>query len=1001
MLPKETNLEESIENFLVSSGYEQGVSQEFDLQYCLFSEDLFRFLEVTQKDKMDEFKETRGSSWKKAFLDLIDSNIKKRGLIDVLRHGIEDAMVDGTFDLIYYKPNSNLNKSDFEKYSENIFKVTRQLKYSTKNNNTLDMVLSINGFPVVVMELKNPFTNQNVYDAIKQFKEDRDPREKMFGFNTRVLTYFAVDTDEVYMTTELKKNKTYFLPFNKGNKGGKGNPEAPEGKVKTYYLWEEILKQDSLLDIIKRFYFIEEDKIKKTKTAIFPRYHQLDAVRKMVADLIKNKAGLNYLIEHSAGSGKTNTIAWTAHRVASLYDENDDPIFDTVIVVTDRKVLDKQLQDAVYQLDHKNGVVLKIDKDKSSKDLAKAIENNIKIIITTIQKFPYAIDHIEQLEQRKYAVIIDEAHSSTSGENMNKLKETLAGKTLEEAAKEQEEIEKNEKSSMDKMTELIAKRTGLKNISFFAFTATPKNKTMQIFGRKGEDNLPHEFHLYSMKQAIEEGFILDVLKNYMPVNVYYKIGKKIEDNPEFDKGEAKRAINKFVSLNEYNIRTKSETIVEDFMNNRSMWIEGDAKAMVVTASRLHAVRYKLAIDKYIKEKGYNIKTLVAFSGKVKDKDKGIEYTETEMNKKDTIDIKESNLTKIFDKDEFKILIVAEKYQTGFNQPKLCAMYVDKKLDGVKTVQTLSRLNRTYPNKQTFILDFQNSVEDIQKAYEPYFEMTNIDKVTDPNVVNSLWYQLHSYGIYTDEEINDFAILYYKDKRTASQDAKMNNIVDKAVERYHYIKADNEEEADEFKKKCQKYITFYNFLLQIYPLKNLNLLRLQIYLVALLKKLREGGKKKLNLDNMLSLDYYKLKKLGKDDKKGVDISLSYGDGILTGISENAVSRVNEDNEEYLDDIINRINDVFGIGLTEEDRIHIDGFEKIFKQNDKLMEVAKNNSYEDLVDVFARMYFKRGIVKAKNRNDRLVREIFTNNNLENFMINYFAEKLYDEAKKQNRT
>ena len=997
MLPKEINLEENIENFLVSSGYEQGVSQEFDLQYCLFTEDLFRFLEATQKDKLDEFKETRGASWRKAFLDLVDSNIKRRGLIDVLRHGIEDIMVDGTFNLIYYKPNSNLNKGDLEKYRENIFKVTRQLKYSTKNNNTLDIVLSINGFPVVVMELKNQFTNQDVYDAIKQFKEDRDPKEKMFGFNTRVLTYFAVDTDEVYMTTELKKNKTYFLPFNKGNKGGKGNPEAPEGKVKTYYLWEEILRQDSLLDIIKRFYFIQEDKKKKTKRAIFPRYHQLDAVRKMVADLRKNKAGLNYLIQHSAGSGKTNTIAWTAHRVASLYDENDNPIFDAVIVVTDRKVLDKQLQDAVYQLDHKSGVVLKIDDDKSSIDLARAIEGNVKIIITTIQKFPYAINHIKELEQRKYAVIIDEAHSSTSGENMSKLKETLAGKTLEEAAKEQEAAEKNEKSSMDKMTELIAKRTGLKNISFFAFTATPKNKTMQIFGRMGEDNLPHEFHLYSMKQAIEEGFILDVLKNYMPVSVYYKIGKKIEDNPEFDKGEAKRAINKFFSLNEYNIRTKSETIVEDFMDNRSMWIEGNAKAMVVTASRLHAVRYKLAIDKYIQERGYNIKTLVAFSGTVKDDDKDVEYTEVEMNKKDAPDIKESNLSEIFDKDEFKILIVAEKYQTGFDQPKLCAMYVDKKLDGVKTVQTLSRLNRTYPNKQTFVLDFQNSVEDIQKAYKPYFEMTNIDKITNPNVVNDLWYQLHSYGIYTDEEINDFAILYYKDKRTNAQDAKMSNIIDKAVERYCYLEASSEEEADEFKKKCQKYIIFYNFLLQIYPLKNLNLLRLQIYLVALLRKLPKKSKYRIDLDDILSLDYYKLKKLGKDDKKGVDISLSSGDGVLTGISENAVSRINEEDGEYLDDIISRINDVFGIGLTEEDRIHIDGFEQIFKQNDKLMEVAKNNSYEDLLDVFARMYFKRGIVKAKSGNDRLVREILTNNNLENFMINYFAEKLYNEAKK----
>ena len=991
MLPKERNLEESIENHLVSMGYEQGNSQEFDLQYCLFSDDLFRFLEATQKELIDEFKSNRGAGWKKAFLDLVTSNIKRRGLIHVLRNGVEDIMMNGTFNLFYNKPNLNSSTTALKNYKENIFKITRQLKYSDKHNNTLDMVLSLNGFPVIVMELKNQFTGQNVYNAIKQYKEDRNPKEKLFGFNERVLVYFAVDTDEVYMTTELKGAKTYFLPFNKGNNRGKGNPQVDD-KERTYYLWEEILKQDSLLDIIKRFYFID----KENNRAIFPRYHQLDAVRKIVADLEVNKAGLNYLIQHSAGSGKTNTIAWTSHRLSSLHDENDNAIFDSVIVVTDRKVLDKQLQDAIYQLEHKNGLVVKIDDDKNSSDLANAITSGIKIIITTIQKFPYALQKIDSLEKRKYAVIIDEAHSSTAGENMSALKETLAGKTLDEAAKEQAEEEKSEKSSMDKMSELIEKRTDLKNISFFAFTATPKNKTMQIFGRIGDDGKPHEFHLYSMKQAIEEKFILDVLKNYMPVSVYYKVGKKIEDNPEFDKGEAKRAVNRFVSLNEHNIRQKVETIVDDFMLNRIMWIDGKSKAMVVTASRLHAVRYKLAIDRYIKEKGYNIKALVAFSGTVNDE--GEEYTEVSMNKNVAPDITETNLPNIFEKDEFKILIVAEKYQTGFDQPKLCAMYVDKKLDGVKTVQTLSRLNRTYPNKQTFILDFQNSVEDIQNAYEPYFEMTNIDKVTDPNVVNDLWYQLHEYGVYHDDEVNEFATLFYKEKRTAAQDSKMNSIIDKGVERYCFIEANDEDEADEFKKKSQKYITFYNFLLQIYPLKNLNLLRLQVYLVALLKKLPRKGKERVNLDDILSLDYYKLQKLGKDEKQGNDISLSYGDGELVGISENATSRIAENNEEYLDDIIQRINDMFGIGLTEEDRIVIDQYEEMFKADQNIMDIAKANSYEDLVSTFGKTYFKRGIVRAKNRNDRLMKEILTNNNLQNFMIHYLAEKIYSEANKR---
>ena len=886
-----------------------------------------------------------------------------------------------------------------KKYKENIFKVVRQLKYSDKHNNTLDMVISLNGFPIIVLELKNQFTGQNVQDAINQYRNDRNPKDKLFGFNERVLVYFAVDTDNVYMTTELKGAKTYFLPFNRGYNRGKGNPPI-KNNVRTCYLWEDILRKDSLLDIVKRFYFIEEDGETKKKTAIFPRYHQLDAVRKMVPDLEKNEGGLNYLIQHSAGSGKTKTIAWTAHRVANLQDSNNDPMFDSVIVVTDRKVLDRQLQDAIYQLDHKHGVVVKIDKGKTSTDLAKAIESNASIIITTIQKFPYALAKIKQLEKKKYAVIIDEAHSSTAGENMSALKETLAGKTLEEAAREEALEEKEEKTSMDKMAEIINKRTDLTNISFFAFTATPKAKTLEIFGRKGEDGKPHEFHLYSMKQAIEEGFILDVLKNYMTASVYYKVRKKIEDNPEFDKGDAKRAIRNFVSLTEHNIRQKVETIVDDFVENRMMWMDGEAKAMVVTPSRLHAVRYKIAIDKYVKEKDYNVKTLVAFSGTVTDE--GESFTEESMNENDIKAYaqkgsKNIDLAKIFKKDEFKILVVADKYQTGFDEKKLCVMYVDKKLDGVKTVQTLSRLNRTYPNKKTFILDFQNDVEDIKKDYEPYFEMTNIEKCTNPNVVNDLWYQLQEYGIYRNEEVNDFAILFYKEKRTNSQDVKMNSIVDAAVERFNVLNIEDEKKADEFKKKAQKYITFYNFLLQIYPLKNLNLLRLQVYLVALLKKLPKKGKERIKLDDMLELDYYKLEKLGKNDKTGIDISLTYGEGELVGISETANSRVSEEHEEYLDDIIKKINNIYGIGLTEDDKIIIDHYEEMFKQDKTLMDIAKANSYDDLVNTFAKSYFKRGLIKTKKKNDKLVKEIFGNHNLQNFMINYLAKKIYDEVNK----
>ena len=991
MLPKEKDLEILIEDYLVSAGYEQGSSTEFNIENSLFTQDLFKFIENTQKELLDQFKANRGTSYKKAFIDLINREIKTKGLIHVLRNGVEDIMMNGKFELFYNRPNLTNNKTAYNNYKQNIFKVTRQLKYSSKHNNTLDMVISLNGFPIITMELKNQFTGQNVHHAINQFKQDRDPNESLFEFNKRILVYFAVDNDEVYMTTKLNKEKTYFLPFNKGNNKGKGNPII-DNKKKTSYLWEDILKQDSILDIVKRFYYIQENK-NKTKVAIFPRFHQLDAVRKIVKDISIEKEGLNYLIQHSAGSGKTNTIAWTAHRLSSLHDDNNESIFDSIIVVTDRKVLDKQLQDAIYQLEHRNGLVVKIDDDKTSSDLADAIVNRSKIIITTIQKFQYALPKIESLDKRKYAIIIDEAHSSTSGENMNALKEVLAEKTLEEAKEIDLELEQKEKTSLDKMNEILEKRTNLGHISFIAFTATPKNKTMQVFGRIGDDGKPHEFHLYSMKQAIEEGFILDVLKNFMPVNVYYKVRKKIEDNPEFDKGEAKRAINKYVSLNEYNIRKKVETIVDDFMENRVMWIDNNAKGMIVTASRLHALRYKLMVDEYIKEKGYNIKTLVAFSGVVKDGDD--EYTEVSMNKAYSSDITENNLPTIFDRNEFKLLIVADKYQTGFDQPKLCAMYIDKKLDGVKTVQTLSRLNRTYADKKTFILDFQNSTEDIQNAYKPYFETTQIDNVTDPNVVNDLLYQLHEYGIYHKEEIDEFVELFYKEKRTHSQNSMMDNIMDKGVERYCYLEEEDEKCADEFKKKCQKYITFYNFLIQIYPIKNANLLRLHIYLVSLLKKLPRKHKDRIDLDEMLALDYYKLQKLSSDNVKGSDISLYEGEGELVGISENAVSRVSNADDEYFDDIIKKINDVFGIGLVESDKIMIDTNEEMFKQDEKVINTAQNNTLEDFIEIFKKSYFKRGIVKTKKINDRFAKEVLTNENLQNYMIHYLAQKIYSEV------
>jgi len=988
---KEIDFEQLIEDSLVEGGYIQSLSSDFDKGYAIDKGMLLQFLEKTQKETLDAFKKSNGSGWEKTLFDRINSEIENRGMIEILRHGVEHYSLNSPIKLAYFKPNSKLNKKAWDKYKSNIFAVTRQLKYSMKNENSIDMVIFLNGFPIAALELKNQFTGQNIWNSMKQFREDRDHKELLFRFNRRVLVCFAVDTDEVMMTTELKGNSTFFLPFNKGKNGGKGNPLVDD-KLKSHYFWEEILQKDSLLDILKRFYYIQTEekkdskgKIKKKQRAIFPRYHQLDVVRKVEQDVLENGTGQKYLIQHSAGSGKTNSISWLAHRLAGLHSQSNENIFDSVIVITDRKVLDRQLQDAIYQLEHKKGVVEKIDDTKRSGDLAQAIKDRAKIIITTIQKFPFALEKIDELEKGRYAVIIDEAHSSTAGENMSSLKETLNGKTL----KESKVIESDVEDDDDKINEILEKRTNTENISFFAFTATPKNKTLQIFGRMGSDGKPHEFHLYSMRQAIEEGFILDVLRNYSTYDVYYKVGKKIQDNPEFDKGKANKAVNRFVSLNEYNIRQKIEVMVEDFMNNRSMWLKGKSKGMVVTGSRLHAVRYKQAIDEYIKEKKYPIKALVAFSGTVKIDDE--EYSEATMN-----GIKETGLTEVFDKDDnTKFLIVAEKYQTGFDQPKLCAMYVDKNLEGVKAVQTLSRLNRTYPEKDnTFILDFFNDTEKITESFAPYFQATSIEEVTDPNIVFDMYYQLNAIHVYLPEEVEKVTTLYLKEKKSNRDQEIMNNLVDKGVERYLKL---SEDEKEEFKTLAVKYTRAYNFLIQIYPLKNVNLYKLQIYLIGLIKKLPvDPISSKLELDKILSLDYYKLKQIAGEGKQGENISL-IGDQIgepLPGFTAGGASRKKDEDLEHLDDIINKINKIFEMNLTENDRLLFDQVIEDYKNIEGLKDKAMVNSYEEFKDSFAKKDFLRGILKRKSANEDIFNKILKESSFKSFIIEEIARKLYNE-------
>jgi len=721
----EKAFETAIEEYLIATGgYEKGDPNKFDRDRALFPQDILSFVRDTQPKEWAYLEKLQKDKAEETLLDdlcrALDSPYE--GCLSVLRHGFK--CFGKLFRMAYFAPASGLNPDTQKLYDANRLTITRQLRYSNQHGNTLDVVLSLNGIPIATVELKNPMTGQTWRNAVSQYKNDRDPKDLIFNFKKRALVHFAVDTDEVYMTTCLSGKNTYFLPFNKGFNFGAGNPDNPDG-YKTSYPWEEVLERHSFLDILARFIHLQIEKKKvggktvKREKMIFPRYHQLDCVRKMIRAAREEGTGNNYLIQHSAGSGKSNSIAWLAHRLASLYDEKDEKVFDSVIVVTDRIVLDQQLQNTIYQFEHKEGVVKKIDKD--STQLAHALATGVPIIVTTLQKFPFVTEKIGKLPKRKYAVIIDEAHSSQGGETAAELEGVLGGAAIKEEVQKIAE-EEGLPDYEEEILRTMAKRGRQPNISFFAFTATPKYKTLEVFGRPGADGKPEPFHIYSMRQAIQENFILDVLEHYITYKTYYRLVKAIENDPKVDKRKAARALARFMSLHPHNIAQKTEVMIEHFRHFTMHKIGGRAKAMVVTSSRLHAVKYKKAFDKYIAEKGYKgIKTLVAFSGTVTDPDvPDVEYTEVSMNN----GIREKELPERFATDGYQVLIVAEKYQTGFDQPLLHTMYVDKRLSGIQAVQTLSRLNRTHPGKEdTFVLDFVNEPEETLDAFQPYYKRT--------------------------------------------------------------------------------------------------------------------------------------------------------------------------------------------------------------------------------------------------------------------------------------
>jgi type I restriction enzyme, R subunit len=984
----EKGFESNIENSLVQSGYVErqilGHALETFKKYALDTEVLFQFLEATQAKSLERLQKAYKDQYKSKIVDRLQKELDKRGMIDCLRHGIKDYGV--TLKLAYNKPVSSMNRTLIDQYEQNIFTISRQVYYSSKNNNSIDMMISLNGLPIAVMELKNQLTNQTVEHSKKQFMNDRDPRELLFQFKKRAIVFFAVDADEVYMTTQLNRDKTFFLPFNRGNDGGKGNPIV-YNDYRTSYLWSDILQKDSLLDILFRFVFVKQEDIKdstgeiidKKETVIFPRYHQLDVVRKVEFDVTDKGVGENYLIQHSAGSGKTNSISWLSHRLAKLHDEEDNAVFSSVIVITDRRVLDKQLQDAVYQLEHKAGMVEKIDKDSSQ--LANAIANGTRIIITTLQKFPFIIEKVGDFNKGKYAIIIDEAHSSQGGKASTAMTNILSDKTLEEALEADRIAEENMGDMEEKIAETIAKSGKQDNISFFAFTATPKPKTIEKFGTYDAEGKPHAFHVYTMRQAIEEGFILDVLKNYTTYKTFYKVAKSIDDDPEVVKGKATKQIAKYVSLHPHNLAQKTEIMIEHYRQVTRHKIGGRAKAMVVTGSRLHAVKYKQAFDKYIKVKGYDdLKAIVAFSGTVQDG--GISYTEPDMN-----GFGERELPEKFHQDEYRVLLVAEKYQTGFDEPLLHTMYVDKPLDGIKAVQTLSRLNRTCKGKNdTFVLDFVNEAEDIQKAFQPYYEVTGIEGTTDPNLLYDLQQELDACQVYTEEEINQVCELEFNGKKkTTKTQEKLNSILDHAVNRYN--KDLTQEQKDDFKGASTKFIRTYSFILQIGPFADIELHKLYVYLNYLLKKLPKNVSEGVYLADDVALEYYRNEKVFEGS-----ISLTVqGEAELKPTSYGKGKTVEEE-KVRLSSIIERLNERFGTEFTETDKLSRDQIVEDMIKNEDLAQKAQNNTKENFKFSYEKA-FMDFVISRMSQNEKFFMKMLENNDFKTLIMEDMFEEVYD--------
>ena len=999
--------EQAFEAYIESamqSGWTTVANSAFDAAHALFPEELIAFLRKSQPALWAELEKLNGALLPEQIVKALVKERALKGTLHILRHGFKYQ--GKLLKLAYFRPAHTLSKEADALYHCNSFQLCRQVFYHPEKQQSIDMVLAINGIPIATIELKNPGTGQNVQHAIRQYREERDPSTALLSFKSGALVHFAVDTDEVYMSTHLKKQKSFFLPFNRGSNPqsvdcGKGNPPHPSGH-RTAYLWEEVLQPDSILEIVGSFIFLEvvERDGKKKETLIFPRYHQLDAVRKLLAQVKSDKAGKNYLIQHSAGSGKTNSISWLAHRLANLHTEDDKLIFDCVIVITDRVVLDRQLQDAIFQIEHATGVVAPIK--EGSKQLANALVDGTKIVITTLQKFPFILKGLlciagakdtdmpdeaaliksktwqKKISGRRYAIIVDEAHSSQTGEAARGMKQILGDKAVNT-----EDVE----DWQDELNLVMESRGQQPNLSFFAFTATPKGKTIELFGREGR-----AYHNYSMRQAIEEGFILDVLQRYTTYSTYFKMIKNTADDPSMPAKKAAKKLCKFMRLHPRNVSQKTEIIIEHFRSCIMPLIGGRAKAMVVTDSRLQAVRYMLAFNRYLGEHHYtDVHPLVAFSGTVIDPETELEYTEPGMNidYKNGRHISETQLKDRFGSEDYQILLVANKYQTGYDQPLLCAMYVDKRLDGVQAVQTLSRLNRIYPGKtEPFVLDFVNKAEDILAAFKPYYTVTELEGESDPAHLETLKHELNQLQVYSWNEVEAFAKVFYKPMREQKRGdhAALQKHLQHAVERHKQL--ENDEDRDRFRDKLKAYVRLYGFVTQLINYTDKEQEMLYSFGRFLLPHIHPSDSRDAYPEKDVELQYYRLQKVMEGS-----IDLSDGEEVKVKSPTDTGTRKAIEDEKPLSEIIDTLNERFGTDFSEADRLFFEQIKESAMRDEGVLKTAAANPL-DKFELGIEQIIKDLMMKRLKENDKIVSRYMDDERFRKVIFKLLSKELYSE-------